>query len=445
MKLIFKTILSLFTVFFVFGSMLSLVSAAGTACTTTVGAIPQCPGGFTLTHVPGQASSVNICIETNYFNNSIGEFVKQDGTDFKICVKGTETDDGSPYANSTFSDTYQSSFWKNDPTVEAQKVCCPSTFVPHSLGWRGTTATVCCPTGKTIADYNNLTPASDNGSNINLNSSTNTYTKTSRINGIGSNVRNCVSPAGTEVVESLGDYDLQTMPASVIQDVVPSWTCGSGPGGIRCRIDTAGNFAANQPTFPSEAACGTNQPCHDDGETVTVGPDTKKCNNGAWVLPAAYRAVIQGCESITDSFTSHIPDPLPIPQSALDEYNACAACINGTAISTSTGVTPTARAGFVYTSFTGCLDVSRDGIITRIFQIGIGLIGGAMVVRIIQAAFMMQTDNPEKIREAREIIGSAIIALLVLVGAITILRFLGINVLNVLPANFLQGTVTPTP
>ena len=93
---------------------------------------------------------------------------------------------------------------------------------------------------------------------------------------------------------------------------------------------------------------------------------------------------------------------------------------------------------FLYTSL-GCVDTSRDGLITRLFQIGIGLFGGFMVFRLISAAILRQTNDPAKIQESNEMITSSIIALIVLVGAAVILNFLGINILGIVR----PGTFTP--
>lgn len=155
---------------------------------------------------------------------------------------------------------------------------------------------------------------------------------------------------------------------------------------------------------------GCEQNCYPPGYTLKE----KRCYSGSWITEEEYERRqgapgATGCETIVGNDA---------------EKNLCIEC--------------TSSPNTIWTAI-GCVDYSRDGIITRLFQIGIGIIGGVMIIRFLQAAIMMQTDNPEQIREAKELITSALIALVVLVGAVVILRFLGINVLGILPENFLGG------
>jgi len=85
---------------------------------------------------------------------------------------------------------------------------------------------------------------------------------------------------------------------------------------------------------------------------------------------------------------------------------------------------------FIWTSI-GCVDTSQEGIVVRLFQIGVGIMGGAGVLRIIQASFLLQSGDPQKIEEGKEMVTAAIIALVVLVASVTLLQFLGVNVLGI--------------
>lgn len=84
---------------------------------------------------------------------------------------------------------------------------------------------------------------------------------------------------------------------------------------------------------------------------------------------------------------------------------------------------------FVYSSI-GCIDTSRDAFITRLFQLGFGMLSGIAVVRIMFAAVKMQSDDPAKHQEGRDMITSAVAALVVLAAAIPILQYIGINLLS---------------
>lgn len=92
---------------------------------------------------------------------------------------------------------------------------------------------------------------------------------------------------------------------------------------------------------------------------------------------------------------------------------------------------------YVYSSI-GCIDTRRDPFVTRLFQLGFGMLSGFAVVRLMWAAVKMQSADPAKIQEGRDMATSAIIAIVTLAAAIPILRYLGINLLSILPFNFLR-------
>ncbi len=81
----------------------------------------------------------------------------------------------------------------------------------------------------------------------------------------------------------------------------------------------------------------------------------------------------------------------------------------------------------------GCLDVSRNGLIVRLFQIALGMIGIMIVFRIGQAAVIMQKGNPESFKEGQEIIWSSIVALILILFSAAAIRFLGIDILGLIP------------
>lgn len=92
---------------------------------------------------------------------------------------------------------------------------------------------------------------------------------------------------------------------------------------------------------------------------------------------------------------------------------------------------------YVYSSL-GCINTERDAFITRLFQLGFGLLSGFAIVRIMMAAVNMQSTDPAKHKEGRDMAVSAIVALVTLAVAIPILRYLGINLLSILPFDFLS-------
>lgn len=97
---------------------------------------------------------------------------------------------------------------------------------------------------------------------------------------------------------------------------------------------------------------------------------------------------------------------------------------------------PHAPKAFVYSSI-GCVDTRQNEFITRLFQIGFGMLGGFGVLRIMWGAILRQSTDPAKIQEGKDMITSSIWALVTLAVTIPLLRFLGINLLQLLPVNFL--------
>ena len=81
----------------------------------------------------------------------------------------------------------------------------------------------------------------------------------------------------------------------------------------------------------------------------------------------------------------------------------------------------------------GCIQTTQNGIIVRIFQIGLGVVGALAIARFIQAALLRQTADPSKIQESYDIITSIIIGIVVLLGSTVILRFIGVDILQMLP------------
>jgi len=98
---------------------------------------------------------------------------------------------------------------------------------------------------------------------------------------------------------------------------------------------------------------------------------------------------------------------------------------------------------YSWSSSLGCIDTRMNPFITRVIQIGLGIGSGIAVVRIIQGAFLRQTNDPSKIQEGNEIIVTTIIALITLAGASVLLEILGVNILGIFTrdgfANILGG------
>ncbi len=99
------------------------------------------------------------------------------------------------------------------------------------------------------------------------------------------------------------------------------------------------------------------------------------------------------------------------------QYQACADCFSAKGIWTAIG----------------CIPSNPESIIKVVITIGLGLGGGIVLVMIIVGAFMLSVSqgDPNKTKEAKEIITSAIIGLLFVIFSVTILQFIGVSILHI--------------
>lgn len=100
-----------------------------------------------------------------------------------------------------------------------------------------------------------------------------------------------------------------------------------------------------------------------------------------------------------------------------EEYTQCVACFGNEGIWTAIG----------------CIPSKPEDIIKVVITIGLGLGGGIVLIMIIAGAFMLSTSqgDPNKTKEAKELITSAIIGLLFVIFSVTILQFIGVSILHI--------------
>ncbi len=89
--------------------------------------------------------------------------------------------------------------------------------------------------------------------------------------------------------------------------------------------------------------------------------------------------------------------------------------------------------GGVWTGI-GCTDTTPSGLITGLIRIIYGVMGGVALVMLIYAGIMYQTGNEANVKKARELIIQTVSGLVVLTFSVLILRIIGINILDILPA-----------
>jgi hypothetical protein len=100
-----------------------------------------------------------------------------------------------------------------------------------------------------------------------------------------------------------------------------------------------------------------------------------------------------------------------------DQYDACMACFTNNGVWTAVG----------------CIPSKPESIIQTIITIGLAVGGGVVLVMILVGSFMLSVSqgDPNKTKEAREIITSAIIGLLFVIFSVTILQFIGVSILHI--------------
>jgi hypothetical protein len=81
----------------------------------------------------------------------------------------------------------------------------------------------------------------------------------------------------------------------------------------------------------------------------------------------------------------------------------------------------------------GCIPQDPTSAVASIVQIGLGIAGGIVLIMILVGAFMFSTSqgDPNKTKEAKEIITSAIIGLIFVIFSVTMLQFIGVNILQI--------------
>ncbi len=104
-------------------------------------------------------------------------------------------------------------------------------------------------------------------------------------------------------------------------------------------------------------------------------------------------------------------------QSGTDQYDACFNCFNNQGIWTAVG----------------CIPSEPESVIKVVITIGLALGGGVVLIMILVGSFMLSVSqgDPNKTKEAKEIITSAIIGLLFVIFSVTLLQFIGVSILHI--------------
>lgn len=81
----------------------------------------------------------------------------------------------------------------------------------------------------------------------------------------------------------------------------------------------------------------------------------------------------------------------------------------------------------------GCIKGDPASLVQQILTLGLGMAGGIALLMFLTSAFLFTTaqNDPKRVSQAKEIMGSAIIGLLFIVFSVTILQFIGVTILQI--------------
>jgi len=104
-------------------------------------------------------------------------------------------------------------------------------------------------------------------------------------------------------------------------------------------------------------------------------------------------------------------------QTGTPQYDACFSCFKSQGVWTAVG----------------CIPSEPENVIRVVITIGLALGGGVVLIMILVGSFMLSVSqgDPNKTKEAKEIISSAIIGLLFVIFSVTLLQFIGVSVLQI--------------
>jgi len=176
--------------------------------------------------------------------------------------------------------------------------------------------------------------------------------------------------------------------------------------------------------FPKDAGCGGK------GQVVCKAPlftpeGSSVPEAGPWELcePGLYSFTPSGGGSNYCATSQDEAD------AASGNYTAFVLCATS---GNSPQCTSCADSGGVWTAV-GCIPTTRKDIVSTFFTIALYLSGGIILLRLLQASFMLSTSQgePNKVKEAQEIFTSAFAGLLFVLFSMVILSTIGVNILQI--------------
>ena len=113
---------------------------------------------------------------------------------------------------------------------------------------------------------------------------------------------------------------------------------------------------------------------------------------------------------------------------APSDYDTCVACLYE-----NPGTPPTNPKTDVSWTVIGCIPTTPAGFTQRILQLSVAIAGGIAFVTLLMGSFRVLTSSgdPARLNSGKGLIVSSIIALLLVIFAVFILRFVGVSILKI--------------
>lgn len=187
------------------------------------------------------------------------------------------------------------------------------------------------------------------------------------------------------------------------------------------RLPSASGTAQYRWSTPQELPSGRHDFCFSPQIGEVVSCSRALCNGSTTV-----GAELPYCSSVPV-----FPDPLDGMPGEITKFDLCQQIPDADPDKSKCMQCEDERQG-VWTAI-GCVEASPQSIITTVITIGMGLAGGIAMLMILAAAFLFSTSqgDPKRTSQARDLVTSAVIGLIFIIFSVTILQFIGVNILRI--------------
>jgi len=180
--------------------------------------------------------------------------------------------------------------------------------------------------------------------------------------------------------------------------------------------------------------------CCPDGDWSTLGFHDTFCACTSGTPPGSPTTVDDTAPLITCKdlcmgegyYVDHDDDPTtPEVFKKGEQYSNCCMCVcDQTECTDDFEETIRWKTGNIWTEL-GCINASEKGFVISMMRIFVGAVTGIALIRFIQAGIMLNTDDPEKIKEGKSIFISAVVAIFMSGLMPILLNFLGLDILGI--------------